>query len=87
MILLKTFLELEEILKKIIIIDNEEHNFKLNKSNGIKIAPFYGRNSKSDTVLYELKKILILIYKQNYNDLRTALKDYSYDIKNKITLG
>ena len=37
-----------------------------------------------DNSLFELKKILILIYKANYKDLRKALKDFENDIKNKL---
>ena len=71
-------------IKSIIIIDNSESNFRLNKENGIEIAPFDGNKTKNDIVLFELKKILILIYKNGYNDLRIALKDFAYDIKTKI---
>ena len=96
-------------MSKIIIIDNNESNFVLNKENGIKIAPYYGdddnnniiNNSinsencgrisfggkkRSDNVLLELKKILVMIYKDNYDDLREALKDYDDLIKTKVTL-
>ena len=96
-------------IKKIIIIDNNEFNFVLNKENGIKIAPYYGdeenknnvNNStnsenidrlnngikkRSDNVLLELKKILVMIYKDNYDDLREALKDYEDLIKTKVSL-
>ena len=71
-------------IKSIIIVDNSENNFRLNKENGIKIKPFYGNKNKNDIILFELKKILILIYRNGYNDLRKALKDFAVDIKNKI---
>ena len=100
-------------MKKIIIIDNNERNFILNKENGIKIAPYYGddennnnnntiNNSinsenngrlsyggkkRSDNVLLELKKILVNIYKDNYDDLREALKDYDDLIKTKVSMN
>ena len=97
-------------IKKIIIIDNNERNFVLNKKNGIKIAPYYGdednnniinnsinsetngrlsfRGKKgNDNVLLELKKILVMIYKDNYDDLREALKDYEDLIKSKVSLN
>ena len=97
-------------MKKIIIIDNNERNFILNKENGIKIAPFYGdedndniidnsinsenngrlshRGKKgNDNILLELKKILVMIYKDNYDDLREALKDYDDLIKAKVSLN
>ena len=71
-------------ISKIIIVDDDENCFKLNKENGIKIAAYTGNNI-NDTILFELKKILILIYKNNYDDIRIALKDFSNDIKNKIS--
>ena len=102
-------------IKKIIIIDNNERNFVLNKENGIKIAPYYGDEDNSsnnnnniinnsinsdnngrlshrgkkgnDNVLLELKKILVMIYKDNYDDLREALKDYEDLISSKVSLN
>ena len=71
-------------MKKIIIIDNMEENFRLNKKNGIKIAPFYG--DENDKVLFELTKLLILIYKRGYEDLTLALQNYSDEIKKKVSL-
>ena len=96
-------------IKKMIIIDNNENNFILNKENGIKIAPYYGdednnhsvnnsihsenngrlsygRKKGNDNVLLELKKILVMMYKDNYDDLREALKDYEDLIKNKVSM-
>ena len=71
----------------------------LNKENGIKISPYFGddeennnlrlssnEEKKSDNALLELKKILIKIYKDNYDDVREALKDYEDIIKNKIRM-
>ena len=72
-------------ISKIIVIDDDENSFKLNKNNGIKITPF-NQESKNDNVLFELKKILILIYKKNYDDVRVGLKEFSNDIKNKVNL-
>ena len=82
-------------IQKIIIIDNNENNFVLNKENGIKICPYYGddedngrlsSNKRKDNALLELKKILIMIYKDNYDDIREALKDYDELIKMKVTM-
>ena len=73
-------------ISKIIIIDDEENCFKLNKQNGIKIAPF-DINNKNDNILFELKKILLSIYKKKYDDLRIALKDFSNDIRNRVSLA
>ena len=53
--------------------------------NGIQIAPFFSDNSEKDTVLLELKKLLIIIYKSGYEDLRDAIKKYSKEIKKNIT--
>ena len=71
-------------MKKIIIIDNMEQNFRLNKKNGIKIKAFYGE--QNDKVLYELSKILVMIVKQGYEDLTVALQQYANEIKVKITM-
>ena len=71
-------------MKKIIIIDNMEQNFRLNKKNGIKIKAFYGE--QNDKVLFELCKILVMIVKQGYEDLTQALQNYSNEIKIKISM-
>ena len=71
-------------MKKIIIVDNMKENFRLNLENGIKIAPFNGYGN--DNVLYELKNLIILFYRQGYEDLTVALKDHSNEIKKKISL-
>ena len=73
-------------ISKTIIIDDDENCFILNKENGIKIAPFTDNNIR-DNILFELKKILILIYKKNYDDVRVAIKDFSNEIKNKVSLS
>ena len=72
-------------ITKIIIIDDDENCFNLNKENGIKISKFNG--DKEDNILFELKKILIVLYKKNYDDIRIALKDFSKDLKNKVSLS
>ena len=41
-IIWKKFLELEEILKKTIIVDNMAQNLKIEKANGIIISSFWG---------------------------------------------
>ena len=71
-------------MKKIIIVDNMKENFRLNMENGIKIAPFNGE--VNDNVLYELKNLIIIFYRQGYEDLTKALQDYSNEIKKKISL-
>ena len=72
-------------MRKILIVDNIPNNYRLNPENGIQIAPYFGEYSKNDTVLFELKKLLIMFHKLEYEDLRVALKDYAKDIKNNIT--
>ena len=72
-------------IKNIIIVDDQSKNFRLNKENGILISPFFGDDN--DTVLYELKRILILFCKIGYKDLRSAIRIYEEEIKEKITLN
>ena len=72
-------------MKKIIIVDNIANNFRLNPENGIQIAPYYGEYSKNDTVLFELKKLLIMFHKFGFEDLRVAIKNHAKDIKTNIT--
>ena len=72
-------------ISKIIIVDDDENCFRLNKENGIKIGAFTG-NNKNDNVLFELKKILILIHKKSFDDVRIGIKEFSKDIKNKVSL-
>jgi len=73
-------------VSKIIVVDDDENCFKLNKENGIKICSYNGNNDM-DNALFELKKILILIHKKNYEDVRVAIKDFSNEIKNKVSLS
>ena len=74
-------------LEKIIMVDDMEENLRFHINNGIVIKPFKGEEDKYDRVLYELKKILILIYRLNYEDIRVAIKIFNKDIYNKITIG
>ena len=45
-------------ISKIIIVDDDENCFKLNKENGIKIGVYNG-NNENDNVLFELKNFII----------------------------
>ena len=72
-------------ISKIIIVDDDENCFRLNKENGIKIGAFTG-NNKNDNALFELKKILILIHKKSFDDVRMGIKEFSKDIKNNVSL-
>ena len=47
-------------MSKIIIVDNMEQNYKLQKNNGITIRPFWGKDNE-DTALSDLLEILIKI--------------------------
>ena len=82
---IKDISKLGRDIKKIIIVDNISNNFKLNPENGIQIAPYFGELTKNDTVLFELKKLLIMISKSGFEDIRIAIKKYSKDIKKNIT--
>ena len=73
--------------KNILIIDNNyDKYFEPNKENKINIFPYFGDKTENDCALFALKKILILIYKNKYNDLRIAIKDYEKDIKENVSL-
>ena len=84
--LVKDISKIGRDMKKIIIVDKQIDNIKSTPQNGILIKPYYGESNKNDTVLFELKKLLILFHKLGYEDLRIALKSYANDIKYKITL-
>ena len=66
-------------IKKIIIVDDCENNFKLHKSNGICLKPFYGDN---DNVLNLLSRILIKmkIDADKIGDIRICLKQVKKDL-------
>ena len=83
---IKDLSKLGRDIKKIIIVDNISNNFKLSPENGIQILPFFGENN-NDNILEELKKILILFYKEKLDDLRVGIRRYKKDIINKITNG
>ena len=70
-------------LDKIIIIDNIEQNFRMQKNNGILIKPFYGEDS-NDQALVDLIPILVNIAKDNL-DTRNGLVKYRDEIITKIT--
>ena len=70
-------------LSRIIIVDNMEQNYKLQKSNGITIRPFWGKDNE-DSALIDLLDILIKIAEKNL-DVRTGLKLFKEDIISKVT--
>ena len=70
-------------LDKMIIVDNMPQNYRLHKKNGINIKGFWGEDL-CDKILYNLKDILINIYKDG-GDLRNGLQKYHEDIVEKVT--
>jgi Dullard-like phosphatase family protein len=84
--LVKDISRIGRSMKKILIIDNNANNFKINKENGILIYPFYNEKNK-DCSLLELKKILIEIYKKNYEDIRDGIKEFKNEIIMKVSCG
>ena len=69
-------------MDKVIIIDNEEQNYRLQKENGINIKSFYGNNINDD-ILFQLSEILINISKSE-DDARNMIKKYKKDILFKV---
>ena len=84
--LVKDISRIGRSMKKILIIDNNANNFKINKENGILIYPFYNEKNK-DCSLLELKKILMKIYKKNYEDIRDGIKEFKNEIIMKVSCG
>ena len=84
---MKDITKLGRDIRKIIIVDDDENNFVLNKENGIKIKPFLGEENNNDTSLFELKKILILFERMGLDDVRKGIKSYEKDIKDKISMN
>ena len=70
-------------MSKIIIVDNMEQNYKLQKNNGITIRPFWGKDNE-DTALSDLCEILIKIAEKKM-DVRIGLKLFKEDIISKVT--
>ena len=85
--LIKDINKLGRDIRKVIIVDDDPSNFKLNPENGIQISPYLGDSTKDDTTLFELKKLLFLFHRVGGDDIRKALKTYEKDIKEKISLN
>ena len=83
--LVKDISKIGRDMKRIVIVDKLYENIKATPKNGILIKPYFGERDKGDTVLFELKKLLILFHKMGYEDIRIAIKNYENDIKYKIT--
>ena len=80
---IKDLSKLGRDLSKTIIVDNLPHSFKLQRENGILINSFYGDNM-DDKALFELKRILINIYKDK-KDVRDSIFKYKEDIIKNVT--
>ena len=84
--LVKDISKIGRDMKKTLLVDKLYDNIKSTPQNGILIKPYYGETNKNDSVLFELKKLLILFQKIGYEDLTIAIKNYANDIQYKITL-
>ena len=78
-------------LSKVIIVDNMQQNFKLQKENGILISSFYGEDD-NDKVLLQLGRILVSIaidmVETKYNlDVRNEIKKYKEDIIKSVSMS
>jgi Dullard-like phosphatase family protein len=74
-------------IKKIIIVDDKRISIELQEANGIIIKPFIfnPNNPNEDYILFDLVRILIRIAKEKPDDVRESLKNYRYEIYNKIS--
>jgi CTD small phosphatase-like protein 2 len=78
-------------ISKIIIVDNMQQNFKLQKENGILISSFWGEDS-NDKALLHLGRILVSIATDmislNYIcDIRDEIKKYKDDILKNVSMS
>jgi len=72
-------------LSKILIVDNMESNFILQKENGILIKSYYAKDSK-DRSLTELKNILMEIANsKDDDDIRACLANKREIIKKYVS--
>jgi Dullard-like phosphatase family protein len=74
-------------LNSIIIVDDKESSYRLNKENGILIKPFTGSKSEcqKDFVLYDLFNVLIKIMLDKNKDVRIGILNMKYEIQQKIS--
>ena len=78
-------------LSKVIIVDNMQQNFRLQKNNGILISSFWGEDN-NDKALLKLGKILVSIaidmIENNFHiDIRDELKKYKEDILSNVSMN
>jgi Dullard-like phosphatase family protein len=83
----KDLTKLGRDLSRIIIVDNEQYSFCLQKKNGILIKPFFAENEgfNLDMTLDNLSIILLKIIKNSFVDIRKELELYKDEIENKVT--
>ena len=70
-------------LDKILIVENMQQNYRLQKENGILIKSFYGEDMK-DNCLIALGDILIKIVNE-FDDVRKGIAFYKNEIFNKVS--
>ena len=78
-------------LSRVIIVDNMQQNFRLQKNNGILISSFWGEDN-NDKALLKLGKILVSIaidmIDNNFQiDIRDELKKYKIDILSNVSMN
>ena len=81
--IVKDISKLGRPLDKVIIVDNLQQNFKLQKENGIMIKPFWGEDNE-DTALFALNDILTKIAIE-FGDVRKGIIKYKDDILSKVS--
>ena len=86
-IYIKDLSNLGRPLDKIIIIDDKESNFSLQRDNGILIRPFHGSKweCQNDYVLMDLYNILTKIIFDRSKDVRIGINKCKKDIFQKIS--
>ena len=78
-------------INKMIIVDNMQQNFKLQKDNGILISSFWG-DDNNDKSLLHLGKILVsiatdMIELNNKCDIRDEIKKYKDEILRNVSMN
>lgn len=71
-------------LEKVLIVDNISDNFQCQKDNGIEIFPYLG-NDHNDKCLRDLEDILYRISNNRKDSIKKQIKEYSQEIKEKVT--
>ena len=86
-IYVKDLSKLGRPLDSIIIVDDKESSYRLQKENGILIKPFMGSKSEcqKDFILNDLFIILKRIMLDKSKDVRIGISNMKYEIQQKIT--